>query len=69
MRESGGRRFSAETDDMTGVCWKIAFSLKNYYSLGYLIEMNPDDKKPRRLSVQVPGHPYTINYRRTYSVR
>ena len=68
MRESGGRRFSADTDDIVGVCRKIAFSLKNYYSLGYLAEITPDEKKPRRLEVLVPG-PYTINYRRTYSVR
>ncbi len=67
MKESGGRKFSAETDDIEGVCRKIAFSLKNYYSLGYLTESNPDEKKPRHLEVQVPGHPYTINYRRSYS--
>ncbi len=66
MKESGGRTFSANTDDVGGVCRKIAFSLKNYYSLGYLTEITPDEKKPRRLEVQVPGHSYTINYRRTY---
>jgi Ca-activated chloride channel family protein len=69
MRESGGRRFSAETGDVPSVCRQIAFSLKNYYALGYLTEPNPAEKKPRRIEVQVPGHEYTINYRRTYLAR
>lgn len=68
MRESGGRQFSAETEDMTGVCRKIAYSLKNYYALGYLTEIGPADKKPRRIEVQMPGQNYTINYRRSYVV-
>ncbi|MGA2260167.1 MAG: VWA domain-containing protein [Acidobacteriota bacterium] len=68
MRESGGRQFSAETEDMTGVCRKIAYSLKNYYALGYLTEIGPADKKPRRIEVQMPGQEYTINYRRSYVV-
>jgi hypothetical protein len=66
MRESGGRRFSAETNDMEGVCRAIAFSLKNYYAVGFLTEPDPAEKKPRRVEVQVPGKNYTINYRRTF---
>jgi len=66
MRESGGRQFSSETNDMEGVCRAIAFSLKNYYAIGYLTEPDPAEKKPRRIEVQVPGKNYTINYRRSY---
>lgn len=66
VKESGGRQFSAETKDMTGVCREIAYSLKNYYVLGYLTEISPADNKPRRINVQVPGQNYTINYRRSY---
>jgi Ca-activated chloride channel family protein len=69
MRESGGRRFSAETADIPGVCRQIAFSLKNYYALGFLTEPNPAETKPRRVEVQTPGHEYTIHYRRTYLTR
>jgi hypothetical protein len=69
MRESGGRRFSAETDDMDGVCRAIAFSLKNYYAIGYLTEPDPAEKKPRRIEVRIPGTDYTINYRRTYQAK
>jgi hypothetical protein len=68
MRESGGRQFSAETEDITGVCRKIAYSLKNYYALGYLTQIDPADKKPRRIEVQIPGQKFTIHYRRTYAV-
>jgi VWFA-related protein len=66
MKESGGRQFSADTGDLEGVCRKIAFSLKNYYALGYLTEVGAAEEKPRRLEVRVPGQNYTINYRRTY---
>ena len=66
MRESGGRQFSSETNDMEGVCRAIAFSLKNYYAIGYLTEPDPAEKKPRRMEVRIPGKEYTIHYRRTY---
>ncbi len=69
MRESGGRQFSAETEDIHGVCQKIAFSLKNYYALAYLTEISPAETKPRRIEVSLPGKNYTINYRRTYSAQ
>jgi Ca-activated chloride channel family protein len=67
MKESGGRQFSAETEDMPGVCRQIAYSLKNYYAIGYLTEPNPKEKKPRRIEIQIPGHEYAIHYRRSYS--
>jgi hypothetical protein len=66
MRESGGRKFSAETEDINGVSRSIVTSLKNYYSIGYQTEIKPNDKKLRRIEVQVPGHKYTINARRGY---
>ena len=66
MRESGGRPFSAETSDITGVCRAIASSLKNYYSLGYQTEVKPGDRRARRLEVSVTGRKYTINARRSF---
>ena len=53
MRESGGRRFSAETDDITGVSPSIVYSLKNYYSIGYQTKIIPDDEKPRHIKVSI----------------
>jgi VWFA-related protein len=67
MRESGGRRFSAETEDTTVVCRMIAYSLKNYYALSYLTQIGPNDEKLRHIKVQIPGRDYVINARRTYS--
>jgi VWFA-related protein len=66
MKQSGGREFSAETGDMDGVCRAIAYSLKNYYAVGYLTDLDPAANKPRRIEVVVPGQPYKINYRRTW---
>ena len=66
MKESGGRQFSAETKDPAGVCRQIAYSLKNYYALGYLTEIGTAGEKARRVEVQVPGKNYTVNYRRSY---
>jgi VWFA-related protein len=66
MKQSGGREFSAGTGDMEGVCRAIAYSLKNYYAVGYLTELDPAASKPRRIEVVVPGQPYKINYRRTW---
>lgn len=66
MRESGGREYSAETEDITGVCRAIAHSLKSYYSLAYQTEINPAETKPRHIDVQIPGHKYVINARRSY---
>lgn len=67
MKESGGRRFSADVEDIDGVCRRIAGSLKNYYSIGYLTELQPDDKKPRRIRVDVPGRKCSVHFRRSYS--
>jgi Ca-activated chloride channel family protein len=68
LKQSGGRQFSTDTSDMTGVCRAIAYSLKNYYAVGYLTEIHPDEKRPRRVEVRVPGHHYTIHYRRSVSL-
>jgi VWFA-related protein len=69
MRESGGRQFSAETDDIRGVCRRIAYSLKNYYALTYLTEPDPKETKPRRVEIRIPGRDYAIHYRRTYAIK
>lgn len=66
MRESGGREFSAETEDIRGTCRKIAASLKNYYSIGYLTEVEPGDMKRRRIEVRIPDRKCQINARRSY---
>jgi VWFA-related protein len=66
MRESGGRRFSAETADISGNCRAIVSSLKNYYSIGYQTEITPEDQKRRHIEIQIPGHKYIINARRSY---
>jgi VWFA-related protein len=66
MRESGGRSFSAKSPDIEGVCHQIIYSLKNYYSIGYLTEIQPGDKKPRKIRIRVRHHSYKINFRHTY---
>ncbi len=66
MKESGGRKFSAETEDITGVCRAMAYSLKNYYALAYLTEVKPGEEKPRRIEVLVPGRNLIVNARRSY---
>lgn len=65
MRESGGRRFSAESHDIEEVCRQMMYSLKNYYSIGYITKAPSDDEKPRKIQVRIPGKPYKINFRRT----
>ena len=66
MRESGGRQFSAETDDITGVSRSIVYSLKNYYSIGYQTKIIPGDERPRHIKVSIPRGEYAINARRSY---
>ena len=66
MRESGGRQFSAETEDIEEVAREIVSSLKNYYSIGYLAEIESDDHKPRKIRMQIPGKKFKIYFRRTY---
>jgi VWFA-related protein len=67
MRESGGRQFSADSEDIGSVCRSIAYSLKNYYALAYLTEVGKGSEKPRRIEVRIPGHDYVINARRSYT--
>lgn len=66
MRESGGREFSAETEDIRGTSRAIAASLKNYYSIGYRTSVEPEDKKRRKIEVRIPDREYRINARRSY---
>jgi VWFA-related protein len=66
MRESGGRRFSAESLDIEKVGRQIVNSLKNYYSIGYLTEIASIDNKPRKIRIRIPLHSYSIHFRRTY---
>jgi VWFA-related protein len=66
MKESGGRRFSAESPNIEDVCHQMLYSLKNYYSIGYLTKVRSDDKKPRKIQIRIPRHSYKINFRRTY---
>jgi Ca-activated chloride channel family protein len=66
MRESGGREFSAETEDIRGTSRAIAASLKNYYSIGYRTNVEPGDKKRRKIEVRIPDREYKINARRSY---
>ena len=62
MSESGGRMFSAETEDIMGVSRAIVSSMKNYYSIGYKTDA---DLEERRIEVRIPGHDYVLNTRRT----
>jgi Ca-activated chloride channel homolog len=66
MRESGGRQFSAEVEDIEQVGRQIANSLKNYYSIGYLTEIKSGDNKPRKIQVRTPGKKFKIYFRRTF---
>ncbi|MBN2320652.1 MAG: VWA domain-containing protein [Acidobacteria bacterium] len=65
MKESGGRKFSAETRDVMGVSRKIVSSMKNYYSIGYQTESWMEMQNERRIEVRIPDRDYTINARRT----
>jgi VWFA-related protein len=66
MRESGGRSFSAETNDIAEVCQRVTNSLKTYYSIGYLTEIKDVDKKPRKIRIRVPDRKCAVHFRRTY---
>jgi VWFA-related protein len=61
IRESGGRKFSAETGNIMDMSRAIVASMKNYYSIGYETE---DDTKERRINVSLPGYSYKVNTRR-----
>ena len=67
MRDSGGRQFSAEDEDIAGTSRAIVTALKNYYSIGYQAEIKPGDTKQRRVEVTIPGKKYTVNARRFYT--
>jgi VWFA-related protein len=67
MRDSGGRSFSAENEDIPETSRTLVSTLKNYYSIGYQAEVNPGDKKRRRIEVNIPGKKYVINARRFYT--
>jgi hypothetical protein len=67
MKESGGRQFSAETEDVTRVSRAIAYSLKNYYALSFVTESDKAKDKSRSIRVRVPKQPQLlINARRSY---
>jgi VWFA-related protein len=66
MKESGGRRFSAESSKIEDVSNQILYSLKNYYSIGYLTKDQSGDKKPRKIRIRIPKNSYKINFRRTH---
>ena len=65
LRESGGRRFSGDKEDIARTCRAIAWSLKNHYSLGYTTTPLRDGER-RSLEVLVPGYNYRIHVRRSY---
>ncbi len=66
LRESGGRQFSAEVEDIGGICRRIAYSLKNHYSLAYLTEVGPGSEKTRKVQVLTTGRDYLVYARRSY---
>lgn len=65
---SGGRNFSANTEDISGVCRSIVYALKNHYNLAYLTNVDPSRDKARKIEITIPGKEYDIYYRRSYSV-
>jgi VWFA-related protein len=67
MKESGGRKFSAESGNVTATCRAIAQSVKTHYSLGYPTEVGSGRQKRRKLEVAIPGrNDYVIHARRSY---
>jgi hypothetical protein len=65
-RESGGRQFSSQGEDMVRTCHSIAYSLKNHYTLTYLTELDSLEQQQRRIEVLVPSQPCLIHTRRSY---
>jgi VWFA-related protein len=63
--QSGGRRFSGQTEDITLTSKAIADTLKNHYSVAYLADTTKNPKKMRRIRVTIPGHDYVIAHRRS----
>ena len=66
MRESGGRRFSFTDKKIEAVCQQVTDSIKNYYSIGYMTEINSGDNRPRKIRVTVPNRKCSVFFRRTY---
>jgi VWFA-related protein len=66
MKESGGRKFSAESSKVEDISNQIWYSLKNYYSIGYHTQVQSGEKKPRKIQIHIPKQSYKINFRRTY---
>jgi VWFA-related protein len=70
MRESGGREFSAETEDIGRVSRAIAHSLKNYYALSFVAEVDKSRGRPIKIQVKIPKRPQlVVNARRSYILR
>ena len=67
MRDSGGRNFSAEDEDIPETSRTLVSTLKNYYSIGYQAEVKPGDTKRRKIEVTIPGKKYDIHARRFYT--
>ncbi len=65
-RESGGRQFSSQGEDMARTCHSIAYSLKNHYTMTYLTEIRSPEQQQRRIEVLVPSRPCIIHTRRSY---
>ncbi len=68
-RESGGRQFVAEGQDMRHVCRSIAYALKNHYTITYLTEIEDQPQTPRGIEVQIPGRNYIVHTRRSYTIQ
>ena len=54
-RESGGRQFATEGQDVTRVCRSIAYALKNHYTITYLTEIGAQPQGSNRIEVLVPA--------------
>jgi VWFA-related protein len=68
-RESGGRQFVAERQDMKDVCRSIAYALKNHYTITYLTEIGVQPQAPRRIEVLLPGQNCIIHARQSYTIQ
>ncbi len=68
-RESGGRQFMAQGQEMTGVCRTIAYALKNHYTITFLTEIGAQPQAPRRIEVLLPGRDCIIHARRSYTIQ
>jgi hypothetical protein len=67
QRDSGGRSLILNAENISSHCRKIAYSLKNHYSLGYLTRVDPEESKSRKIRVTLPNHDYLVYARRTYT--